>query len=100
MPMSEWSSDVCSSDPAECRTCTRPIDRLVVGDRHVALTIAGRNQGELWRRRDLCPGKECLQSRIRHIGGKPQALQAGVAAFNIKNELGRASCRVRWCQSV
>src|SRR3546814_16138350 len=77
MPMSEWSSDVCSSDPAECRTCTRPIDRLGVGDRHVALTIAGRNQGELWRRRDLCPGKECLQSRIRHIGGKPQALQAG-----------------------
>src|SRR3546814_6828967 len=70
MRISDWSSDVCSSDLAAC--CARPM-RL-----GVLVRIVGDQR----------------------IGRAQHAAAAAVVLFELDYQIGRASCRERVCQYV
>src|SRR3546814_11387293 len=83
MRISDWSSDVCSSDLRRCLDTSHRGDGL--GRNYSASSggwlVAGRNRG--------------------NIGRRVMALLASVAmSANGLAEIGRASCRGRVCQYV
>src|SRR3546814_4930899 len=84
MRISDWSSDVCSSDLiCEIMVVTRAIGKLIQTDQTHQIP------SQLQMGKDL--GMQMLD----------QALLANVQAKEIDpDELGRASCRERVCQSV
>src|SRR3546814_1514854 len=95
MRISDWSSDVCSSDLGG-RDWFQPVFKAgVAGVRRAALVGAGRAHQE---------GLRALADR----GGRPApAHAAGVAVvaavappLHLVVEIGRASCRERVCQYV
>src|SRR3546814_5213732 len=74
MRISDWSSDVCSSDLAQVNSVQAP-----------ELRLAGSLAPALRARLNGMPGMQ----RTRHLGWLDQAQQ-----------IGRASCRERVCQYV
>src|SRR3546814_3198844 len=99
MRISDWSSDVCSSDLAERRA--RGIAALAkVGD---AADILRLRPGYIDQRADLADrgvglgGCQCPELRIARIGDRRVIL---ARRQNEGREIGRASCRERVCQYV
>src|SRR3546814_9563555 len=80
MRISDWSSDVCSSD------LSRPIQELA--------SVQGRRIGSR-RIARLAPWNDAKVFLLRH-GGDPGDRRCAPTRF----EIGRASCRERVCQYV
>src|SRR3546814_3868072 len=76
MRISDWSSDVCSSDLVE------PLDRLLSGDDLVIAVAPAQAQ-------------QIVAQRLRQVAHVAIGLDAERAV-----EIGRASCRERVCQYV
>src|SRR3546814_7546319 len=95
MRISDWSSDVCSSDLGQCnapargRSRARQLDEYRPHLRGAALLAAAEDQPE--ERRSAWPGVE-LQARCRSRDRRH--------ADRRRREIGRASCRERVCQYV
>src|SRR3546814_5466390 len=97
MRISDWSSDVCSSDLEQIRTyavsarSTDTFGRVLCGARNHQFVIDGPVQNG-------CPGEELTP---------PEVFLSGVASCGVellqvlaRQEIGRASCRERVCQYV
>src|SRR3546814_15939985 len=99
MRISDWSSDVCSSDLAEGARDLALADRLgAVVDEREHLFLAGEGRGAdpfglLWVR---IPGA----GRVLLAGQDQSAAVSSAAAFPEDFQIGRASCRERACQYV
>src|SRR3546814_3240949 len=96
MRISDWSSDVCSSDLRDHRVAGRPLlDHLSPqSESALARWRAGDS-----RRRDLLlshPGRERPSAVPLLLPERPRRGEAGRA----QREIGRASCRARVCQYV
>src|SRR3546814_13186805 len=88
MRISDWSSDVCSSDLCDLEVAVRA--RAEAGPRHLAAVpdVAGARCGLGRAGGDHDPPRrlpDALRGRIGRLGGP---------------EIGRASCRERVCQYV
>src|SRR3546814_14182245 len=96
MRSSDWSSDVCSSDLVQADAVTdAPIPGRVVGEdqRHALLRIG--------QARQVRPAPRQLSDKIHASGHGAVADHIALAALAAPGqELGRASCRERVCQSV
>src|SRR3546814_10253370 len=91
MRISDWSSDVCSSDLAALRHIGSALARLADGGRLVAITGANfAPDAPAWR-----DAYVRLQERGHVVFSA--AIDGRVYA---KHEIGRASCRARVCQVV
>src|SRR3546814_10449736 len=90
MRISDWSSDVCSSDLAELRAqlARWTLHRLAQaqqGQRHAARHVDGRN----------------LERGIGDVGILPIGeIEEAQRIAHIVVQIGRASCRARVCQYV
>src|SRR3546814_18131437 len=102
MRISDWSSDVCSSD------LQGPVKFLQhVGDTFITLMTAA-NIGLAHAMRPILPGiAACGQNHQREQSGRRQAERLAFHEFDLndaaglgKLQLGRASCRVSLCQYV
>src|SRR5258706_4466242 len=80
--VSDWSSDVCSSDLAQCNHLGD--DRLVVG---CAAVVAARDPGAKCLFAQVAPGRE-LEERLDARARGGDDVFAG-------KKIGRASCRER-----
>src|SRR3546814_5980072 len=83
MRISDWSSDVCSSDLAECFQDVERAQRRAAGSRgHVSVVPVEKK-------------RTCQSRRYRHHahGHAPPRSRA-------ERKIGRASCRERVCQYV
>src|SRR3546814_15212644 len=103
MRISDWSSDVCSSDLLEVHDVADHVE--LVGDPVAAMHVAGL-AGDV---EGLAAGVALAErDRLgRRLAGVQQAaeLQAGLQAdghlgLHVGAQIGRASCRVRGCQYV
>src|SRR3546814_1926630 len=99
MRISDWSSDVCSSDLAAARGVDDvgidPVD--VLGFDLEASACAGQEVGQ----EDVARANEFLQngSRFGHLERKTDTALSPVRAVDRRSkQIGRASCRERVCQ--
>src|SRR3546814_8734190 len=105
MRISDWSSDVCSSDLRGDLVCVKPA--WLYDDRSGLVVIAGR---ESLIGHHLASGRNDTAARVLHDWRElfPDALyleltrtgRDGEEAFNAAAEIGRASCRERVCKYV
>src|SRR3546814_20737737 len=99
MRISDWSSDVCSSDLTVRWVAARGqgedvgiVGRTMYG---IFLDVTGRKQAE--EGHDLLAGE--MSHRVKHL----LAIASGLTAISSRpadSELGRAYCRERVCQYV
>src|SRR3546814_16995529 len=86
MRISDWSSDVCSSDLA--------CDLLFVNRQEAAALLEGEAAGD---------APEALVAALRRAGVAEVVMTLGAAGICVANEtetkIGRASCRARVCRS-
>src|SRR3546814_984239 len=85
MRISDWSSDVCSSDLSRARV-----------NRSGLLRYARNDQLWIGRPYEIKPVGRGIQSQRIAVGGIKRRLQIARRPF----EIGRASCRERVCQYV
>src|SRR3546814_12273672 len=100
MRISDWSSDVCSSD------------LLLIGDKLIGARrdmrdnlIQGRRQLRLATRRpffEVLPAIAFISDAFRTNGINVVKVSANAPLYSapLESEIGRASCRERVCQSV
>src|SRR3546814_11752350 len=92
MRISDWSSDVCSSDlPDVLQPETRPVPRPGPGAVLIRVAAAGVNRPAVLQRMGFYPPPPGASDL-------PGLELAGVIAA--VGQLGRASCRASWCQCV
>src|SRR3546814_5163655 len=100
MRISDWSSDVCSSDRRMVCKVQRLLDRGIAAADHRDLLAAIE---EAVARR--AGGNAFALHRFLAVEPQPFGLRAGgddehVAFVHVAAEIGRASCRERVCQYV
>src|SRR3546814_11893290 len=107
MRISDWSSDVCSSDLRCLRTWSHPLlaRRLAPRVRDRRIWLAGTGCEARWKYCSVTPAKagaaiDVAQDLLRPLPsqGRRSNLRAGEQAGQV--EIGRASCRERVCQYV
>src|SRR3546814_3846669 len=98
MRISDWSSDVCSSDLRDPYGVTKARERL-----HVAYDWLEGQIGEEWAAGDAFTLADCSAAPslfyadwVEEIGGTRPRLKA----YRARLQIGRASCRERVCQYV
>src|SRR3546814_12194563 len=110
MRISDWSSDVCSSDlVAFARLQQRAGDRrnpadlaqfeprlVDADDTHAALLLMLVDVGDGGTEKHL--GAVLLQRRLDHLGDFQPLEQETEPAVDLAPQTGRASCRARVCQ--
>src|SRR3546814_14044070 len=104
MRISDWSSDVCSSDLAvlaDVSTQRIPVQRAAVVDFDIAATLFAQHCQGVLRQNAAIP-QRTLAAGVgaafgRQLAGSPIGVIAG--GFH-GTEIGRASCRERVCQYV
>src|SRR3546814_13772094 len=105
MRISDWSSDVCSSDlKRTLEPCKKAIKDAGISASEIDEVVLVGGMTRMPRVREVVKdffGKE------PHTGVNPDevvaigaAIQAGVLQGDVKDETGRASCRERVCQYV
>src|SRR3546814_3298125 len=98
MRISDWSSDVCSSDLIGCGEC-QPLTCL---DRRAMMAETERDEGHWLSGRKLTVilrQQAPLDGRCVHGHAATRNLLARIMSFvHSPPELGRASCRERVCQ--
>src|SRR3546814_11628398 len=124
MRISDWSSDVCSSDLEGRKVAEGVYAMIVPGSGLVkeqaeaeGLDRIFTEAGFDWREPgcSMClamnadrlePGERCASTSNRNFegcqgrGGRPHLVSPGLAAAGAVTEIGRASCRARGCRSV
>src|SRR3546814_9234451 len=105
MRISDWSSDVCSSDLARALYQSGDIDKAELGrDDLGGPRYGGKPVKPFVGHRDLPDiGLDRAKRIIRGLRGLRlgQCIeQGGLADIRQADEIGRASCRERWCQYV
>src|SRR3546814_14487315 len=98
MRISDWSSDVCSSDLAEidrlgqAERCAVEIKILGIGAKQHQCRQTCRTDGVAFRHclRGVANGVQSISARA-HVILKPRH-------FSVAAKIGRASCRERVCQ--
>src|SRR3546814_13897817 len=108
MRMSDWSSDVCSSDLQRLQGLLRQAAQLAAQDKQAEVSLADgagdievvaglqRAAVEHSRAGDRAQGGQAERHRARRRGGVAAVERDVVARLTI----GRASCRERGCQYV
>src|SRR3546814_9026048 len=92
MRISDWSSDVCSSDLA--RDAQTVNGSVKAGDDIEAEDLGTVNG-------DICVGERArISGGIETVNGGIFVGRGGNVAKGIETEIGRASCRERVCQYV
>src|SRR3546814_18060719 len=94
MRISDWSSDVCSADLEQPLLQRRDVLVLVDDERPVAGAELLGHAGVLLQR----TGGE--QQQVAPVGGALRGLQVDVGLVDLRDAIGRASCRERVCQYV
>src|SRR3546814_12416715 len=109
MRISDWSSDVCSSDLEVVQTDATDADTLATAfsaaKRIAKIPVLARNcDGFIGNR--MVAKRSAQAERLLQEGALPQDVDEAIRAFGFPmgplqtNEIGRASCRERVCQYV
>src|SRR3546814_13446080 len=103
MRISDWSSDVCSSDLEPVRSCLLPVEsvggRAITTIEGIGATPAGARVQRAWLDIEVVQCGYCQSGQIMSAS----ALLARNAApddDDIDAEIGRAACRERGCKYV
>src|SRR3546814_19619244 len=100
MRISDWSSDVCSSDLDEHETATGDGDQRKGPDAGAAFVLfpvpANRKRQRIGQGEADDMGNRLLPGRDRHHAADPPAWPLAISSA----ETGRAACRERGCQYV
>src|SRR3546814_14801548 len=102
MRISDWSSDVCSSDRAQCDILGEAVDLRggALGEEDVAQGLRLRSGNELREQRAFL----LLSLVDRQFGRGLHRLNAGLGCLEPSDltsiQIGRASCRARVCPYV
>src|SRR3546814_1099739 len=93
MRISDWSSDVCSSDLRNRRIDDRLRNPAAAVERVLVQPLLGPDA--------IARGRPCGQIQIKRIGVTGMAEDRMIAVgCRLRIAIGRASCRERVCQSV
>src|SRR3546814_9095834 len=98
MRISDWSSDVCSSDLFAKEPCTdSPLFEL---ENVVATPHLGASTDEAQEKAGIAVAKSVRLALSGELVPDAVNVQGGVIAEDVRPAIGRASCRARVCQSV
>src|SRR3546814_12360008 len=101
MRISDWSSDVCSSDLPDSEDLSMRMDKLTS---RFQQALADAQSLAVGRDHNLIEPTHLLLALLDQSGGgtRPLLTQAGVNVPVLRDplEIGRASCRERVCQYV
>src|SRR3546814_19771337 len=97
MRISDWSSDVCSSDLVELSRPQRGAKRKLIDNAlHNAREALARRLAESSSQRKLLE----QVAEIFGLDGTPERIEVSDNSHTQGSEIGRAACRERGCQYV
>src|SRR3546814_1789870 len=101
MRISDWSSDVCSSDLANFEHYyVQFITRSLMDLATIVAPMSRLMSGDLWRVAFDADLKSSIERGKRFVVFKPDVAEGEEAETDIGQGIGRASCRERVCQYV